>query len=117
MSAAVRNWTVPLLEREQSIAALHKLLEEVRSSSAGRLVLVGAEAGVGKTALLRAFCESCRGCMHVWWGACEPLQTPRPLGPLADVAQAVGGELRELVMVAARPHEVALALVEQLRAT
>ena len=117
MTVAVPNATVPLLEREQSIAALHELLEEVRSSLAGRLVLIGGEAGVGKTALLRAFCESRRDCVHMRWGACEPLQTPRPLGPLVDVAQAVGGELQELVMVAARPHEVALALVGELRAT
>jgi predicted ATP-dependent serine protease len=47
-----------LLEREPHLAALAGLLDEVRASSAGRLVLVGGEAGAGKTALLRRFCRS-----------------------------------------------------------
>jgi DNA-binding CsgD family transcriptional regulator/tetratricopeptide (TPR) repeat protein len=31
----------------------------------------------------------------VLWGACDPLLTPRALGPLHDIARQVGGELRE----------------------
>jgi hypothetical protein len=47
-----------LLERGDSLAALEAALGEVRSSTQGQLVLVAGEAGVGKTALLRAFCEA-----------------------------------------------------------
>jgi DNA-binding CsgD family transcriptional regulator/tetratricopeptide (TPR) repeat protein len=43
------------------------------------------------------------------------LRTPRPLGPLLDIAEATGGELEELVAGAARPHEVALELLRELR--
>ncbi len=53
--------------------------------------------------------------MRVLWGACAPLRTPRPLGPLIDVAEAVGGELGELVAGAPRPYEVAVALLGELR--
>lgn len=43
-----------LLERAPSLAELGQRLEESRK--VGRLVLIGGEAGVGKTALLRRFC-------------------------------------------------------------
>ena len=57
------------------------------------MVLVRGEAGVGKTALLRGFCDARAAPVRVLWGACDPLFTPRPLGPLLDIAAAVGGEL------------------------
>jgi len=104
-----------LLEREQSLATLAALLGDVRTSSEGRLVLVGGEAGVGKTLLLRQFCRSGAEGSRLLWGACAPLRTPRPLGPLLDVAEATGGELEQLVLEAARPHEVAAALLRELR--
>jgi hypothetical protein len=43
-----------LLERAQFLAALDQRLEESRTT--GLLVLVGGEAGVATTALLRRFC-------------------------------------------------------------
>ena len=80
----------------------------------GSFVLVSGEAGIGKTALVRAFCDARRGGVRVLWGACDPLFTPRPLGPLLDVAEVVGGELAELVRVEARPHDVTMALRREL---
>jgi DNA-binding CsgD family transcriptional regulator/tetratricopeptide (TPR) repeat protein len=115
MSVAASGRARTLVERDESLAVLNGLLPGVRSGSAGRLVLVGGEAGVGKTALLRGFCEAQAMRMRILWGACEPLRTPRPLGPLVDVGEAIGGELRELVMGAARPYEVAVALLGELR--
>ena len=53
--------------------------------------------------------------MRILWGSCEPLRTPRPLGPFVDVAEVVGGELADLVAASARPHEVARAILEELR--
>ena len=81
----------------ERVAALAESLEAVRRSSRGHVVLVGGEAGAGKTALLRAFCDELRPSARVLWGACDPLFTPRPLGPLLDVAAAAGGELEEVV--------------------
>ncbi len=102
-----------LIERTETLAALAARLDDVRASSTGRLVLVGGEAGVGKTALLRTFCAAQDA--RILWGACEPLRTPRPLGPLADVAETTMGELHDLTTAGARPHEVALALLRELR--
>jgi DNA-binding CsgD family transcriptional regulator/tetratricopeptide (TPR) repeat protein len=116
MSVAQSAPVSSLLERADELAALADLLRDVRSSGTGRMVLIGGEAGVGKTALLRAFCGDQAGTMRILWGGCEPLHTPHPLGPLLDVAEMTGGRLRELVESAARPHEVVSALISELRA-
>jgi DNA-binding CsgD family transcriptional regulator/tetratricopeptide (TPR) repeat protein len=103
------------LERAGDLRALEESLVAVRAGARGELVLVAGEAGVGKTALIGRFCESQRESVRVLWGACEPLLTARPLGPLCDVAGAIGGELEELVVEGARPYEVAAALIGELR--
>ena len=102
-----------LLERSEQLAALDRQLAALRDGGPGRVVLVGGEAGVGKTALLRRFCAEA-GAARVLWGACDALFTPRPLGPLLDVAQSVHGEFAQLVEVGALPHDVALALLQEL---
>ncbi|MBM2620315.1 AAA family ATPase [Actinoplanes sp. LDG1-06] len=89
-----------LVERADQLAALR--------SSDGFLVLVGGEAGSGKTALLREFG---RNRPLVLWGACDPLFTPRPLGPFVDIARTTGGELGELVAAGAKAYLIAAALV------
>ncbi len=104
-----------LLERSDELAELAGLFEEVRLTSSGRLCLIGGEAGVGKTALVRRFSTSAE-VARVLWGACDPLFTPRPLGPFLDIAERVGGELRRLGRSRARPYEVARALTEVLSA-
>ncbi len=48
----------------------------------GSMILVGGESGIGKTSLVR---QVARGVTPVWLGACDPLETPRPLGPLVDM--------------------------------
>jgi ATP/maltotriose-dependent transcriptional regulator MalT len=102
-----------LLERSRDLSELEKALASVRGAS-GRLVLVGGEAGVGKTALLRRFCGDQAGSARILWGACDALFTPSPLGPLLDIAQTTGGELEELVQTERKPHDVAAALMREL---
>src|SRR5262249_53136091 len=65
----------PLLERDRALARLDALLDAVRADGRGRLVLVAGEAGVGKTLLLRRFCDEQD--VRVLRGACDPLFTPR----------------------------------------
>jgi DNA-binding CsgD family transcriptional regulator len=98
-----------LLEREQEHAALADALASVRNGAGGRLVLVSGEAGVGKTALVHSFSEQQDGVVRLLWGACDPLFTPRPLGPFVDVG------LARLVTEGARPYEVADALIADLQ--
>jgi len=114
-SADVSAASSQLLERAGELSRLTEALQAVQASSQGRIVLVGGEAGVGKTALLRRFCEECHEPARILWGGCDPLFTPRPLGPLLAVAEAAGGELEEVVAHGVVPHEVVAALVGELR--
>ena len=68
MSVAEQAGAGALVERSESIATLEARLAEVRSTSEGRLVVVGGEAGVGKTALLRAFCAAQGAAVRILWG-------------------------------------------------
>jgi len=81
---------MPLLERESCLASLHADLAEARAGS-GRAVFVSGEAGIGKTSLIEHFTRDQRGA-RVWWGACDLLFTPRPLGPLRDIALQMRGD-------------------------
>jgi predicted ATPase len=102
-----------LLEREHVLAALEAAIEGARAGG-GELVLVAGEAGIGKTALLRAFCEG-HSDVRVLYGACDPLFTPRPLGPFVEIGERVGGRFAAAVCDAG-PHEVAAALVDECSA-
>jgi len=104
-----------LLERDPFLQALRETVREM-TDGRGRLVLLAAEAGGGKTALVEAFLADLPREIRVLRGACDPLFTPRPLGPFADAAAVTGGALAELVQGGARPHEVIRALVDELRA-
>lgn len=96
-----------LLEREREFAVLADAFAPVARGGPGRFVLVVGEAGIGKTALVRWFCEEGIGPARLLWGACDALFTPRPLGPLLDLARATGGQLRPLIASGTRPQEVA----------
>jgi DNA-binding CsgD family transcriptional regulator/tetratricopeptide (TPR) repeat protein len=85
-----------LLERESELSSLHQLLRDAAAGN-GSLVLLAGEAGVGKTVLVRQFCREVQKNARVLIGACDPLSTPRPLGPLADIAATTGGEIERLI--------------------
>jgi DNA-binding CsgD family transcriptional regulator/tetratricopeptide (TPR) repeat protein len=90
---------VDLLEREPFLRVLANEAASARQGE-GRLVLISGESGIGKTALVEAFQDQdARGqrSRDRWlWGACDGLLTPRPLGPLFDLAAQAGGELARL---------------------
>ena len=100
---------------DDALAGLHGAFSEVKAGR-GRLVLVAGEAGVGKTATVRAFTDSVRSSSVVRAGGCDPLATSRPLGAIADVAAGSGGTLSTVVAQAGRPYEVFTALRTELGA-
>ena len=102
-----------LLERSDQLSELEEVLRGALTGH-GRLVFIGGEAGAGKTALLRRFCDQRAGSARVLWGACDGLLTPGPLGPLFEIADATGGELDELVRGGSRPHQIASVLADEL---
>jgi DNA-binding CsgD family transcriptional regulator len=98
-----------LLERDAELRRLAEARSDVTRLRRGRVVFVGGEAGIGKTALLRRFCEDAG---RVLWAACDPLFTPRPLGPLLDLD--AGPALRAQLDAGGAPHDVAAALLDEL---
>jgi DNA-binding CsgD family transcriptional regulator/tetratricopeptide (TPR) repeat protein len=83
---------IDLVEREAVLAALADHLAAAAGGH-GRVVLVSGEAGVGKSAVLGRFADETGGVAEVLLGWCEPLSTPRPLGPWADVAADLGASV------------------------
>ena len=81
-----------LLERDAAIAAVEEALAEA-AAGAGRVVVVRGEAGLGKTVLMREVTERLGDRARVLPGACDPLLTPRALGPFHDIARAAGGAM------------------------
>src|SRR4051812_49821621 len=76
-----------LLERSGPLEALDAMLEGVRSTSRGRLVLVTGEAGARKTPLVRRLTDQHPGAARILWGACDaPFTPPAPGPPLAAAA-------------------------------
>ena len=102
-----------LLERSAALDSLTADLAAVQADG-GRVVFIAGEAGIGKTSLLRAFRARHGARPRFFWGACDPLFTPRPLGPFADIAQPAGGEFEALVEEGAKPYEIASALLREL---
>jgi predicted ATPase len=101
-----------LVEREAALAALREGLTESRVGG-GRVMLVSGEAGAGKTSLLRAFFPRCGAETRLFVGSCDPLSTPRPLGPLVDLAGA--GALADVVRLGAPSFDIFDALQGELR--
>lgn len=71
-----------LVEREGFLASLERLLSEALDGS-GRLVFLGGEAGVGKTALAAALVKAADG-TAVRRGSCDNITTAEALGPILD---------------------------------
>jgi tetratricopeptide (TPR) repeat protein len=105
---------VRLLERDHP---LDVLIERARRAADGHggLVLVAGEAGIGKTVLLRTFAASIRATAQPLWGLCDPLTTPRPLGPLRDVAAELDAGVSALLAEGAPQHDIFAAVLDALR--
>ena len=77
-----------LLEREAELAALDALAAAVAGGH-GRTLLIGGEAGAGKSSLVRALAGRA-GAPAILASACEPLSVPIPLGPVRELAAMAG---------------------------
>lgn len=101
-----------LLERDEPLAALSRALE--LASDHGRLVAVCGEAGIGKSSLLEEFARRERANAEFLWGGCDALKTPSPLGPLIDIAAALGGQTAEGLLKSMPRHALFAAFVDDL---
>ena len=105
-----------LLEREGALAAVGAALDEA-AAGAGRVVLVAGEAGVGKSSLLGEVPRAHGGGRRFLVGACDPLLTPRALGPFHDIARQAGGPLADGFRGDARREDLVAALLDELGAS
>jgi tetratricopeptide (TPR) repeat protein len=103
-----------LLERSEAVAALDDVLRSAERG-AGRVALIAGEAGVGKTVLVEQFAADHAGAARTVVVACDGMFTPRPLGPLIDIASRFGGRLADALEAnAGRPALFAI-LLDELR--
>ncbi|MPZ54536.1 MAG: AAA family ATPase [Acidimicrobiia bacterium] len=100
-----------LLERTSQLAEMEEAYTDA-SSKGGAIVVVKAEAGGGKTALVNHFASK-RGGGRQFWGLCDDLLTPRPLGAIRDVAAQIVGKLKD-VIASGSVVEVSESLMEEL---
>ena len=107
-----RTGRVALLERKTALDALAEIAAQARSGE-GRLLLLEGEAGVGKSALLEQFTHDLPD-SRLLSGACDGMFTPRPLGPLFDIAQQVHGRLQSLCRADASREQLFDALLTEL---
>jgi DNA-binding CsgD family transcriptional regulator/tetratricopeptide (TPR) repeat protein len=107
-----RAQAMVLLERDELLEALRKLRQRA-SAGEGILLFVEGGAGLGKTSLLQTFCE--QQDVPVYWGSCEPLQTPRPLGPLHDIAGQIGGDLQRALSANAARWQIFGTFLDAIR--
>ena len=103
-----------LLERAACLRDLKGYLREAGSGQ-GRLLFLGGEAGIGKTALVQHFCRDVSGTARVLQGACDPLTTPRPLGPLLDMLPGLGPESSRLLRSGGERTQIFRACLEELQ--
>jgi predicted ATPase len=76
---------VKLADRDDQLGEIIAKADDARAGRGG-MVLGAGESGAGKTSFVEAFVDGWVKDERVLWGACDPLRTPRPLGPIHDVA-------------------------------
>jgi predicted ATPase len=101
-----------LLERARVLEELDG--ELAATATGGRVALVAGEAGIGKSALVRRFTERLEAGARFLLGACDPLLTPRALGPLHDIARQTGGRLAGLLAGGGPREQLFAALLDEL---
>lgn len=112
-----------LLERESYLTELRRLQGDITGGH-GRLLLLGGEAGVGKTSLVDTFCQHMDGEIAQIRSSCDALSTPSPLSVVRAYAAALNvrfdldaheqrqcGELFHALLTAIGRHDQPLLMV------
>ena len=111
----MRASVIVLLEREEALAALDAAkTEAVRGR--GSVVLVAGDAGIGKTSLLEEFRSRPGRRSRVLWSSCDALFTPRPLGPVFELAYSFDAAIGEMLEQGSASTKLFAAIVRELEA-
>ena len=102
-----------ILEREPILAELDELLRDAVAGT-GRVAAIAGEAGVGKTSLVEHFVARHVGRVRMLHGMCDPLSTPRPLGPVHDMVHDSTGPLAEALRERVAREDLFSAILGEL---
>ncbi|HUP73543.1 MAG TPA: AAA family ATPase [Acidimicrobiales bacterium] len=111
-STPVRSPT--LVERDEVVEAMLATFHEAQRGL-GRVVTVSGEAGVGKSALVRAFAQVIGDRATVLIGGCDDLLTASTFGPFKDIARGTPDALRAVLDGGdpSRVHELLLDMLSE----
>ena len=113
-SARRYDSAVTLTGRDHELSELARWETDARAGRGGA-VLVCGESGAGKTSFVESFVAGLPDGTAVLWGACDPLSTPRPLGPLHDLAGRFGDLTRRHLSAGGQPHDIFVSVFADLR--
>ncbi|MBG0567031.1 ATP-binding protein [Actinoplanes aureus] len=97
------------LERSTALGAMDLALRH--TTTAGQIVLVTGETGIGRSALVRHFARRHPAVL----GLCDPLARARVLGPLYDMAGDLGERFTEALAERGHHSDVFAAFLDELR--
>ncbi|HEX6225252.1 MAG TPA: AAA family ATPase, partial [Chryseolinea sp.] len=80
----------------------------------GQAIFLTGEAGIGKTSLVNYWVDTKQNKALIYVGACDSLFTPRPLGPLFDIAPEMDQGLADLLMREKDRAVIFTSLIRQL---
>src|SRR5258706_11729701 len=83
-----------LIERAGFLASLQTVFQNVDAGE-GHSIFVSGEAGIGKTSLVKEFCNKTKKSCNIYQGTCDALFSPRPLAPLYDILLQLWNDLPE----------------------
>lgn len=83
-----------LIERDRFLHLMQSKFENIAAGE-GHCIFVSGEAGIGKTALIKAFCKELKTRCNIYQGTCDALFTPRPLAALYDILLQARHDLPE----------------------
>ncbi|MGY4651895.1 AAA family ATPase [Mycobacterium sp. URHB0021] len=103
-----------LTERDEELGRLRTRADEARAGR-GAMVMVCGESGAGKTCLVESFVAEWVRDERVLWGMCDPLPTPRPLGPIHDLEHRLAARTRDVLERSDQPYDIFAAVFDDLR--
>jgi DNA-binding CsgD family transcriptional regulator len=103
-----------LADRDHQLGEIIARADDARAGRGG-LVFVSGESGAGKTSFVEAFVDRWVKDERVLWGACDPLPTPRPLGPIHDVANRLAPATQAVLAECGAPYDIFDAVYDDLR--
>ncbi len=103
-----------LADRDHQLGEIIARADDARAGRGG-LVFVSGESGAGKTSFVEAFVDRWVKDERVLWGACDPLPTPRPLGPIHDLANRLALATQTVLAESEVPYDIFDAVYDDLR--